>query len=111
MAESVSLNGLKVLIEQKMKKKILIKVMWNETEKITLFIVPNMKINSFIYDEKEGYLFYDLEGQPIEYVIPCVLTEDHLENGKVKLDGGTDQPIKINHQPLSKEDKQFLREY
>ncbi len=54
MSETVSLRALKALVEKKMKKKILVKVIWNEQEKLTLFITPNRKIQSFIYDEKKA---------------------------------------------------------
>ncbi|GAB3061680.1 hypothetical protein [Virgibacillus ainsalahensis] len=111
MEESISLSALKALVDRKMKKKILVKVMWNDNEKITLFITPNMKINSFIYDEKEGYLFYDNEGKLVEYEIPCILSEDELVNGKVILKGAKDRKFMINNHPLANEDITFLREY
>ncbi|MCJ0930462.1 hypothetical protein [Virgibacillus halodenitrificans] len=104
MEEAVSLSSLKVLVEKKIKKKTLIKVIWNEEEKITLLITPNMKINSFIYDQKEGYLFYDLEGKVIDRDIPCVLPESVMAEGKVLLNS----KLQINHQPITDEDKTFL---
>ncbi|KKE80469.1 hypothetical protein NSA56_12075 [Oceanobacillus caeni] len=107
MVESASISTLKALVEKKTKKKILVKIMWNDNEKLTLFITPNMKINSFIYDEKEGYLFYDLEGKPIKWVIPCVLSENMLMDGKALLK----EDIQINGQSLSKDDKKFLMEH
>src|SRR5690625_4643433 len=76
MKETVSIHALKTLIEKKIKKKTLIKVMWNDNDKLTLFITPNIKINSFIYDEKEGYLFYDHDGKQVKHEIPCVVTQD-----------------------------------
>ncbi|MUV37678.1 hypothetical protein JNUCC1_01484 [Lentibacillus sp. JNUCC-1] len=105
MEETISLSTLKAFAEEKIHKKLLIKVMWGDQEKLTLLIVPNMKVNSFIYDEKEGYLFYNAEGKPVTYTIPCVLTEDQFTDGQVRLDG----PIRIAGQPLSKEDMQVLR--
>ncbi|MEC5425254.1 hypothetical protein QGM71_17350 [Virgibacillus sp. C22-A2] len=107
MEEAISLSALKALIEKKIKKKTLIKVMWNDVEKITLFITPNMKINSFIFDDKEGYLFYDQEGNPVSYEIPCILSESDVVNGKAMLEGR----LRIKNQPLSKEEIQFLKEY
>lgn len=104
MEEAVSLSTLKVLVENKIKKKTLIKVIWNEEEKITLLITPNMKINSFIYDQKEGYLFYDLEGKVIDRDIPCVLPESVTAEGKVLVNS----KLQINHQPITDEDKTFL---
>ncbi|MFD2043119.1 hypothetical protein ACFSTA_02225 [Ornithinibacillus salinisoli] len=111
MEETISLNALKVLVEKKMKKKILVKIMWNDNEKLTIFIIPNMKINSFIYDEKEGYLFYDQEGNLVEYAIPCILTEEYLVNGKISLEGIINRQLVVNKQPLSNEDVMFLKEY
>lgn len=111
MDEAISLSALKALVERKMKKKILLKIMWNDKEKITLLITPNMKINSFIYDEKEGYLFYDNEGKLIEYEIPCILSERELVNGKVILPGTKDGKSIINNYPLSNDDIIFLKEY
>ncbi|MFC4560047.1 hypothetical protein ACFO3D_17960 [Virgibacillus kekensis] len=111
MEEAVSLSALKTLVEKKVKKKILVKVMWNDVEKITLFITPKMKINSFIYDEKEGYLFYDNEGKLIEEEIPYILQEKELVDGKVilgKTKGG--KPM-IYNRILSTEDILFLQEY
>ncbi|RKQ29696.1 hypothetical protein [Oceanobacillus halophilus] len=99
MQKTVSLSALKSLVESKLKKKTLIKVMWNDNEKITLFITPNMKINSFIFDEKEGHLFYDNEGKIINYDIPCIILEKNLIDGKVLLDR-----LLINNNPLSKDD-------
>jgi len=110
MEKVISISALKTLVEKKIKKKILVKMMWNESEKITLFIKPNMKINSFIYDEKEGYLFYDQEGKLLDYPIPCILPEEFLVNGKVMLKGPKNRKILINNQPLSKEDILFLQE-
>jgi len=111
MEESYSINALKALVEKKMKKKIVVKVMWNNKEKITLFLTPNMKINSFIHDEKEGYVFYDHEGKLIESMIPCILPEEFLINGKVILQGTGNKKLWINNQPLSQEDMLFLREF
>ncbi|MFC4024407.1 hypothetical protein ACFOUV_11430 [Oceanobacillus longus] len=90
MEEGISLSAMKALVEKKINKKTMVKVMWNDTEKMTLLITPNMKINSFIYDEKEGYLFFDNEGKLIEYEIPCILSERDLINGKVILRGIND---------------------
>ncbi|MBP1970572.1 hypothetical protein J2Z83_002693 [Virgibacillus natechei] len=106
MDDIVSISALKTLLEKKTKKKILVKIMWNGNDKLTLFITPNMKINSFIFDEKEGYIFYDNEGIPVKHDIPCVLSHKELMEGKVKLDGN----VKINGERLSKEDIQFLEE-
>ncbi|MFA1822315.1 hypothetical protein ACDX78_19405 [Virgibacillus oceani] len=100
MKETVSIHALKTLIEKKTKKKILIKVMWNDNDKLTLFITPNIKINAFIYDEKEGYLFYDHDGKQVKHEIPCVLTQKELADGKVKLGSN----ILINGEALSNED-------
>ena len=105
MKETVSIHTLKSLIETKTKKKILLKMMWNDTGKLTLFITPNMKINAFIYDEKEGYLFYDDDGKPVKQKIPCLLTKKELADGKVILDSN----VKINGVPLSQEDLNFLK--
>ncbi|MGY0694838.1 hypothetical protein ACW2QC_18990 [Virgibacillus sp. FSP13] len=110
MEAAISLSTLKALVEKKMKKKILVKVMWNDNEKITLFITPNMKINSFIYDEKEGYLFYDHEGKPVGYEIPCILPEKVFVNGKINMEAIQDKRLRINNQPISNEDIQFLGE-
>lgn len=73
-------------------------MIWNEQEKITLFITPNMKINSFIYDEEDGYLFYDIEGQLIDYPIPSMLTEKDIVDGKIAFHPN----LKINNQSISK---------
>jgi oligoribonuclease NrnB/cAMP/cGMP phosphodiesterase (DHH superfamily) len=108
MQETIPLTSWKALVEKKSKKKILIKMIWNDQEKITLFITPNMKINSFIHDEKEGYLFYDLEGKRIDYPIPSIITEKDLVNGEVNLLG--EKKLTISGQPLAKEDIQFLKE-
>ncbi|MFS0671721.1 hypothetical protein [Ornithinibacillus sp. 179-J 7C1 HS] len=94
----ISLTEWKALVEKKLKKKVLIKMIWNEQEKITLFITPNMKINSFIYDEKEGYLFYDIEGKLIDYPIPSMLTEKDIVDGKIVFHHN----LKINNQSISK---------
>ncbi|WP_085992959.1 hypothetical protein [Oceanobacillus senegalensis] len=110
MKERFSISVFKNLIEKKMKKKILVKVMWNDNEKITLFITPNMKINSFINDDKEGYFFYDNEGKLVEYTIPCILAEENLVNGQVVLEGVNGRKMKVNNQLLSKEDIQFLKQ-
>ena len=107
MQETFPLSTWKALVEMKTKKKILIKMIWNDQEKITLFITPNMKINSFIYDDKEGYLFYDVAGKLIDYTIPSIITEKDLLQGEVNLSGEV-KPMISGH-PLSKEDIQFLR--
>lgn len=96
----ISLTEWKKIVENKLKKKVLIKMIWTEQEKITLFITPNMKINSFIFDEKEGYLFYDIDGKLVEYTIPSVLTEKDIVDGKVAFSN----QLKINAQPISKKD-------
>ncbi|WP_087972079.1 hypothetical protein [Oceanobacillus rekensis] len=108
MEETISVSTLKSFVEKKIKKKTLIKVIWNDNEKITLFITPNMKINSFIYDEKEGYLFYDQEGKPIVNDIPCILPEKELVNGKVELERIKNKKFRINNESLSSEDIAFL---
>jgi hypothetical protein len=104
MEETVSLRELKAYVEKKTSKKTILKVMWNDQEKITLLITPNMKINSFILDEKEGYVFYDLEGKPIQQAIPCVLPEAAVHGANVTLT----KQIKMMDQALSKEDMAAL---
>ncbi|WP_249870073.1 hypothetical protein [Oceanobacillus saliphilus] len=111
MNEGISLLALKALIERKRKKKLHVKVMWNDIEKITLLITPNMKINSFIYDEKEGYLFYDIVGKVIEYEIPCILSERDFVDGKVIMHRLKNGKLMINNYSLSDEDMKFLSEY
>lgn len=101
----ISLTTWKALVEKKLKKKVLIKMIWNDEEKMTLFITPNMKINSFLYDEKEGYLFYDIAGNLVDYPIPSYLSEKDLENGYIT----KPNTLTINQQPLSKEDMEFLK--
>ncbi|WP_026909107.1 hypothetical protein [Paucisalibacillus globulus] len=108
MQETSPLTTWKSLVEKKTQKKVLIKMIWNDQEKITLFITPNMKINSFIFDEKEGYLFYDIAGKLIEYTIPSIITEKNLVNGEINL-AGEIKPT-ISGQPLTMEDIHFLRE-
>jgi len=105
MEQSISISNLKTHIEKKLKKKMIIKVIWNEQGKLTLFITPNLKISSFIYDEKEGYLFYDQEGNQVNQEIPCILAPDNMIDGQVKLDGN----LKINGVPLTKEDHIYLQ--
>lgn len=105
MEETVSLRDLKAFVEKKTKKKTILKVIWNDQEKITLLITPNMKINSFILDEKEGYLFYDVEGKLVQQAIPCVLPEAVVTGDKVRLD----KSIKILGDSLTKADKALLK--
>lgn len=105
MQETVSLRDLKAFVEKKTKKKTILKVIWNEQEKITLLTTPNMKINSFIVDEKEGYLFYDVAGKPVEQAIPCVLPESVMLGDQITLSG----MIIVNGQPLTKEDLASLK--
>lgn len=111
MRTTIPLTALKAMTEKKTRKKTIIKLIWMDNEKLTLFITPNMKINSFIFDEKEGYLLYDNEGKLIEKTIPCILPEEELENGQVKLEGLENGRLLINNDCLSKDDLKFLREY
>lgn len=106
----VSLISLKALVEKKIRKKLLVKIMWNDTEKITLFITPNMKINSFLYDDNQGYLFYDNEGKLIKNDIPCILLEEDFKDGKVKLKKSIRGKLLLHDQPLSEADILFLKE-
>jgi hypothetical protein len=105
MTENISISTLKSYIEKKLKKKILIKVIWNDQGKLTLFITPNMKISSFIYDKKEGYLFYDQDGKQVNYEIPCMLTPDNVTDGQVKLNGN----LQISGASLTNEDTTLLK--
>lgn len=107
MVDTTSIQTLKALVEKKLKKKVLLKVIWNDQEKITLFITPNMKINSFIYEEKDGYIFFDNEGKQITQELPCVLSEDLLIDGAVVLKDS----LFINGERLTKEDRQYLQKY
>lgn len=104
MVDTTSIQTLKALVEKKLMKNVLLKVIWNDQEKITLFITPNMKINSFIYDKKEGYIFFDNEGKQITQEIPCVLSEEIFVDGIILLNN----QLKINGKSLQKEDKLFL---
>lgn len=105
MSDTVSTNIFKKLVEKKLKKKTILKIMWNEGDKLTLFITPNTKINSFIHDEKEGYLFFDHEGNPVNYKIPCVLSQMEMADGQVKLNGN----LQIMGYSLSEIDIKFLK--
>lgn len=106
--KSVSISSLQQLTEQKLKKKMFVKLMWNDTEKITLFIKPKMKINSFIYDEKEGYLFFDDKGVMLDEPIPCVIPQQYMIDGKVSLEALKSGNILINGERLSKEELSHL---
>jgi len=57
MEETVSIHALKTLIEKKTKKKILIKVIWNDYEKLTLFITPNIK-STLLYMTKKKVICF-----------------------------------------------------
>lgn len=107
----VSLIALKLLVERKIKKKLLIKIMWNNNEKVTLFIPHRMNINSFLYYDSKGYQFYDNEGKIIEDDIPCVLLDEDFVDGKVKLSESKSGKILFQNQPLSEEDILFLKNY
>jgi len=109
MENHLSLSKLKTLTEKKIKKKILIKFIWDDNEKITLLITPNMKINSFIHEE-EGYVFYDEEGKRITYEIPFIVPEEETIDGKVKLRKTNSGRFKIYNKPLTDEDILFLKE-
>ncbi|GAB4074250.1 hypothetical protein GCM10028778_17530 [Barrientosiimonas marina] len=105
--ESVSIQALKALVETKIDSKTLMKVIWNNQEKLTLFIKPNISIHSVIYDKRDGYLFYDPDGKRVTQTIPLIVPEDHLADGKVLLGGG----LLLNDHPLSKEDIAFLQNH
>ncbi|UJL47484.1 hypothetical protein KFZ58_06305 [Virgibacillus sp. NKC19-16] len=57
------------------------------------------------HDEKEGYLFFDHEGNPVNYEIPCVLSQMELADGQIKLNGN----LQINGDPLTEADMEFLK--
>lgn len=108
MKEGISITSLQKLVEKKTNKKLFVKMMWNESEKIILFFQPKMKINSFIYDEKEGYLFFDEKGNMLNEPLPCIIPEKYLIAGQISLEALQNGDIIIQGNPLSKEDLLFF---
>ncbi|GLO65452.1 MULTISPECIES: hypothetical protein [Oceanobacillus] len=108
MNKEITLQQWKSFVEQKINKKLIIKMLWNEREKMTLLLVPNMKINSVIHDDNEGYLFYDIAGKHVNYPIPSILPDNLFIDGKINLAHIKSGYIQINQEPLSKKDIQLL---
>lgn len=104
MEESISILKWKSFIENKQRKKLLVKVIWNDTDKLTLLIPPNMKVNAFIKDEKEGYLFYDMEGKPISDFIPSIIPSSALKDGQILLTAISDGTVTVYKEQISKND-------
>jgi len=108
--KNISIHDLKTFVENKTGKQILVKMIWNETEKLTLFIKPNMKINSFIWNEKEGYLFFDNKGKMVSSPIPCIIPENDLVEGKASFEGIRKGNILFQNKQLSKKDTAELKQ-
>ncbi|MFS0752384.1 hypothetical protein [Oceanobacillus sp. 1P07AA] len=108
MNKEITLQQWKSFVEEKTRKKLIIKMLWNEREKMTLLLVPNMKINSVIHDDNEGYLFYDIAGERVRYPIPSILPDNLFIDGKINLDHIKSGDIQINQEPLTKKDIQLL---
>ncbi|WP_339184648.1 hypothetical protein [Oceanobacillus sp. FSL W7-1293] len=108
MEESISILKWKAFVENKQRKKLLVKVIWNDTDKLTLLITPNMKVNAFIKDEKEGFLFYDIEGEPISGPIPSILPSNALENGQILLKAISDGTVTVYGEKINKNEMNAL---
>lgn len=109
MNNEITLQQWKAFVEEKINKKLIIKMLWNDQEKMTLLLVPNMKINSVIHDDNEGYLFYDIAGKRVSYPIPSILPDKFFINGKINLDHIKSGNIQINQESLANKDIQLLK--
>ncbi|GGP09328.1 hypothetical protein [Oceanobacillus neutriphilus] len=106
--ESISILEWKVFVEKKRKKKMLVKLIWNDTDKLTLLISPNIKVNSFIIDEKEGYLFYDIEGKQIMNPIPSIIPSSALIDGQIPVKAISSGKVTLYGERLSKQEMNQL---
>ncbi|GIO21526.1 hypothetical protein [Oceanobacillus sp. J11TS1] len=104
MQDNISILEWKAFVEKKRKNKILMKLIWNDIDKLTLLITPNMKVNSFIIDEKEGYLFYDIEGKPITKPVPSIIPSSALKDGQIRLKAISDGEVTLYGERLSKQE-------
>lgn len=104
MKDNISILEWKVFVEKIRKKKMLVKLIWNDTEKLTLFISPNIKVNSFIIDEKEGYLFYDIEGKQIMNPIPSIIPSSALIDGQIPVKAIAEGKVTLYGKRLSKQE-------
>lgn len=110
MTDGISIQQLKTFVENKTGKKVLVKIIWNESGKMTLFIKPNMKVNSFIWDEKDGYLFFDSNGKILNEPIPCMIPEEYLVEGKASFEGIEKGKILFENKRLSKKETTQLQQ-
>ncbi|WP_152658081.1 hypothetical protein [Oceanobacillus sp. CFH 90083] len=108
MEESISILKWKAFVENKQKKKTVVKVIWNDTDKLTLLILPNMKINSFITDEKEGYLFYNMEGKLLSEPLPSIIPGSALKDGQILVQAIAAGQVTAWGQKISKKEIESL---
>ncbi|MCT1903088.1 hypothetical protein [Oceanobacillus sojae] len=104
MQDNISILEWKVFVEKKQKKKMLVKLIWNDTDKLTLLISPNIKVNSFIIDEKEGYLFYDMEGKQIMNPLPSIIPGSALIDGQIPVKAISAGEVTLYGERLSKQE-------
>ncbi|MFD1415557.1 hypothetical protein [Oceanobacillus jeddahense] len=108
MEESISILKWKAFVENKQRKKLLVKLIWNDIDKLTLLLPPNIKVNAFIKDEKEGYLFYDMEGNPISSPIPSIIPSSALKDGQILLKALNDGQVTVYGKKINKKEIQDL---
>lgn len=105
MQDHISILQWKSFVETRQKKKLLVKLIWNDTDKLTLLLSPDMKVNSFIYDEKEGYLFYDMEGSSITSPIPSIIPNQAITtDGQILLKAIADGRVSLFGKSLSRKE-------
>ncbi|MEK4300858.1 hypothetical protein MKY30_15965 [Oceanobacillus sp. FSL W8-0428] len=104
MQDNISILEWKVFVEKKRKKKMLVKLIWSDTDKLTLIISPNIKVNSFIIDEKEGFLFYDIEGEQITDPIPSIIPGSALIDGQIPVKAISDGNVTLYGKSLSNQE-------
>ncbi|WP_080873969.1 hypothetical protein [Oceanobacillus timonensis] len=110
MEDSISILEWKAFVENKQKKKMVVKVIWNDTDRLTLLITPNMKVHSFILDEKEGYLFYDSEGKQITNPVPSIIPSNAFIDGQIERRAISEGKVTFFGERLSKHDLNALNQ-
>ncbi|MFD1065840.1 hypothetical protein [Oceanobacillus locisalsi] len=110
MQDNISILEWKAFVENKRKNKMVVKVIWNDTDRLTLLITPNMKVHSFILDEKEGYLLYDSEGKQITAPVPSIIPNDAFTDGQIEQRAISEGKVTFYGERLSKQDLQLLNQ-
>lgn len=86
MAETITIVGIKKFIETDLGTPVDVVTLEDDSNGYVVFVKKGVNLNAINYNEDEGFLLYDGNGNRVDYGgnVQCLLLEGDFENWETK---------------------------